>query len=307
MIGLYVLILIIFVIILFVIILTSSNLGSPSTLGPSSNLVSSSNIGPSTNQVSSTNQMSSTNQFLKQTNKYLLDLYESRFYNYKYHKNSCFIHSSLQLLRTFFSLLFIDKKINLDNNYINTLLNFDSFDTNRNLYFTNIDNTFMNYGQHDVSEFLSAIFINLINRIPDDIISYDGDDRDIVIKLGVDTPVITKEYLQLQLQDKNIEYKEYIIISLQGYPPINNFTFNDVTSDINIYDITYSPYSIVQYAGNGYGGHYINYSKKPNTQDLKRPWSWYKYDDITQTDAIKSDDGITGNPVVILYKKIIKK
>ena len=304
MIRLYILILIIIVIlILLYIYLTSGNQGA------------------------SSNQGSSSNQFLKQEFPLnLLDLYESRLYNYKFNRNSCFIHSSLQLLRTFFSLLVIDN-ITFNKPYINTLLKFNAFD-NRKQYFPYIKQnyakstdkngkeTIWNYmnpdQQHDVGDFLSEIFINIIdNNIiqNNNIISYDTEMKDIFIKLGVDVEDKKVEYLQHQLENKKVEYNEYMIIHLQGNH-MSNFTFTDVTNDIVINNGTYSPYSIVQYVGNGYGGHYVNYSKKPNTQDLKGQWSWYKYDDVNQQDAYipdsLTDKGITKNPVVILYKRIKK-
>ena len=278
--------------------------------------------------LTSGNQGASSNQFLKQSNEYLLNLFNSKFYNYKWKGNSCFIHSSLQLLRTFFSLLVIDNKNTLNDPYINTLLNFNAFDTNRNLYFPDIDNRLlMNYGQHDVMEFLTDIFRNIISNIAvtNNIITLDNKNEfnigtnDVLIKVVFDIKSINARYIQnaLTLQLKDIELNEYIIIYLQGKYIQNvlgeyflrDFIFTDVTNDIVIKNDKYSPYSIIQYAGSGNGGHYINYSKKPNTQDLKGQWSWYKYDDVTQKEAIvpKDDDnGITKNPTVILYKRIKK-
>ena len=325
MIRLYILILIIIVILILLYIFFQKYSSSSNQCSSSSNQCSS-----SSNQCSSSsNQCSSYSNelWIKQKNDYLLDLYKSRLYNYKYNRNSCFIHSSLQLLRTFFSLLVIDKIITLDNDNINTLLNFNAFDTNRNLYFPDLPNpyaknynpttnvhTIWNYmnpdQQHDVSAFLSEIFINIIDKkvIQNNIIiSYDTEMKDIFIKLGVTVKDITIESIQRQLQDekdKKVEYNEYMIIHLQGNHR-SNFIFTDVTNDIIIDNNTYSPYSIIQYAGNGYGGHYVNYSKKPNTSNLNGEWSWYKYDD-TQKEVIKSEEGITKNPVVILYKRIKK-
>ena len=255
------------------------------------------------NSYQSGKQAVSSNQGLNLTNHFLLDLTNSNSnkFNYKYNRNSCFIHSSLQLVRTFFSLLFIENKITLDEPYINTLLNFDASDPNRKQYFPDIQfynkyegkyySNFMDTNQHDASEFLAGIFskLNYYN-----IISYS-----IIINTGEE---INIPYIKKYIEKYTTEYI-CIAISLQTLP---QFTFKEVTNDIVINNGTYSPYSIIWYAGDGDSGHYINYSKKPNTTDLNGQWSWYKYDDMNKSKDIKSEEGITKNPVVILYKRIKK-